>query len=559
LRTFTTLVPVAAIVCLGAACITHSPVRTFDSVNTSQPAAACKVPPVSSQQGCAMDPLLPAQVVSRGVCTSSAALQADSLEGERDRLAVKCASWERHQPITTSSTSLPHKGFDLHVLEFDDEGLPWNRAQQAETFDVLERQLRAEPAVVVAFVHGWKNDASVCNGNLSCFRDVLEILAKGEIHFARPRQGGAATSPPVTPRRVIGVYIGWRGGTVRAKGLKQLTFWGRKHTAHVVGDNGAVTAVIDRLRTMVDKARRLQPRRNAFRTTSMIFIGHSFGAALLYSAVATSLNGKVGAAIQGATGLEAGPAAAEVAQRSLTNARPPVSDHSIEVETDGDLVILVNPAMEASRFANLNQTRNLKFKETQMPMFLTFGSEADGAVGGFFPLGQAFATLARSARSRDIWFSMEKGFGLYEPYHTHRLVEKPDAQIPQPERTSGTCRCTSNLAAFGDALILRLDPLYELLRNATTPPPDDALRMSGYQETMYTRLEPVRDVDPNNPFIMASVDPQVIGGHSDIFNARFMDFLIEYVIKNEIKRNKHGAYGPGLTDPAVRTGAEKTL
>jgi hypothetical protein len=416
--------------------------------------------------------------------------------------------------------------------------LPWNLRQQDETFDVIERQLNTGPAVVVSFVHGWKNDASVCNGNLSCFRDVLTILAKAEAHFAGPGK---------QPRRVVGVYIGWRGGSIRAKGIKEATFWGRKHTAHVVGDNGAVTAIIERLRTMVVKSREAQLRatpRTAFDTTSLVFVGHSFGGALLYSAVATSLNGSVGAAIQKGTRATAAQADQATRQRMLTNAQPVISNEPVRVPTAGDLVILVNPAMEASRFSNLNQTRNLRFDPRQVPIFMTVASDADGAVGGFFPVGQAFATVARSARSRDIWFSMVKGFGMYEPFHTHRIALKPEGAIPLPEKVEGKCRCSSNLGAFGDALVMRLGRLYDYMKDPNTPrPTPDTLNLGGYQEMLYSRLEPVRDVDPNNPFVMATVDPAIIGGHSEIFNPRFLDFLIEYIILSEIKRSLADDYG----------------
>ena len=140
--------------------------------------------------------------------------------------------------------------------------------------------------------------------------------------------------PAGTPRRVVGVYVGWRGGTIRTRGVKQLTFWGRKHTAHVVGDNGAVTAVIERLRAMVDKSRHSQgagPSKSAFDTTSLVFVGHSFGAALLYSAVATSLNGSVGAAIQKATGATVEQADQATKQRMLKNAQPVTSNLPVRV------------------------------------------------------------------------------------------------------------------------------------------------------------------------------------------------------------------------------------
>lgn len=502
-------------VAAGSSCIRHVPTRTVDPLN----------PPADLPAPCA--------AAGGSVSTSITRLTASGPAGDQHRREVACVSHERHLSVSSGLTSLPHAGFDLHVLEFDDGGQPWNLDQQDRTFEALRRQLDdPSGAVVVVFVHGWKNDAAVCNGKLACFRDVLEILAKAETAFSSRSKTGAP------PRRVVGVYIGWRGGTIRTRLLKQLTFWGRKHTAHTIGDNGGVSAVIERLRTMVAESRGALIRgrsRSPFETTSLVFVGHSFGAALLYSAVATSLNASVGSAVEQALGSDGKALSIAGASRRQTGRQPIVVDERpVRVRSGGDLIVLVNPAMEASRFANLNQVRNLRFRPDQVPIFLTLASEGDDAVGGFFPLGQSLATLSRSARSRETWLSMVKGFGLYAPYHTHRIVAKPANDVPLSEKVSGTCRCGSNLGAFGDALIMRLTAFYDALQQYTPSP--DTLRMAAYQEMLYARFEPVRDVDPNNPFIMASVDTAVIADHNDIFNPRFIDFLIEYVIRSEVKR-----------------------
>lgn len=524
-------------------CITHKPTRTFDELNRlSMPSYCANTTGFED--------------------TSIRRLQERTPAGEGERTRVSCVAEERHEALAATTETLEHERFDLHVLEFDDDGVAWNPERQADSFKALQERLK-EPAVVVAFVHGWKNDASVCNGNIACFREVLQILAKGEKLYSGWR----------TPRRVIGVYIGWRGGTVKPKGLNAFSFWGRKHTAHVVGDNGGVTAVIERLRTLVQTARaKSTPATRAAKQapaemTSLIFVGHSFGGALLYSALATSLNASVGAAVQ-STALAEEAAAAGLAPRAASEPgrcpelprlaaqeqygraaqretlRPVISAQPACVETTGDLVILINPAMEASRFANLAYTRNLQFVPEQVPIFMTLASEADWAVGGFFPVGQAFATLSRAARSRDGWFRMEKGFGLYEPYHTHRLVAMPRADVPKPTGSSAPCRCSSNLKSVGDALLNRLKPFYDEIRKLDqgTPPDPRVLQLAGYREMLFSRLEPVRDVDPNNPFVMATVDPGVVNGHSDIFNTRFMDFLIEYIISAELKRGFYQAY-----------------
>jgi hypothetical protein len=90
--------------------------------------------------------------------------------------------------------------------------------------------------------------------------------------------------------------------------------------------------------------------------------------------------------------------------------------------------------------------------------------------------------------------------------------------------------------------VLRLRPLYEALRDPDGGParvePKDLLKLGAYQEFMHSRLEPIRDVDPNNPFLMVTVDREVVREHSDIFNPRFIDFLIEFVIRTEVKREQ---------------------
>ena len=550
-----------AVLSLGG-CVTHTPLRTFDNVNppaVQRPECAALV---KSEQDRAKAPAGIADLAvpswrcdapePDSVCTSTEWLQAEGPLYQRHRDAVSCVAHEWHVPVKDSPVSLDRAGFDVHIFEFDDEGQPWNRNQQNRSLEVLRAQLK-EPAVVLAFVHGWKNDSSVCNGNISCFREVLGVLAKAEQTFSQI--SGEA------PRRVIGVYIGWRGLTASKEPFKEFTFWGRKHTAHTIGDNGAVTNLISRLRGIVANARGTGSRASlseAARTTSLVLVGHSFGAALLYSALATSLNASVAAATEQAMGAPRrggefqrdSPSQAQAQQPSAQQTplrQPLVNDElEIEVESSGDLVVLVNPAMEASRFANLNEVRNLRFSPRQVPIFMTLASEADKAVGGFFPIGQAFSTISRAARSRDMWFSMVKGFGMYQPYHTHRLVLRPGEDVPKPQEVEGTCRCKGNLGAFGDALVTRLKRFYtEISKDGGGLPDPDTLRLAAYQEMLYSRLEPLRDVHPHSPFIMARVDPGVIGEHSDIFNPRLVDFLIEFVVHSEIKRAIVGAYRNG--------------
>jgi hypothetical protein len=268
----------------------------------------------------------------------------------------------------------------------------------------------------------------------------------------------------------------------------------------------------------------------------MLLVGHSFGGALLYSALATSINADVGGALQDALPTESGPGTRETGPgQPLLGARP------VNIRTTNDLVVLVNPAMEASRFANLNAASHLRYEPNQLPIFVTLASEGDSAVKFFFPIGQSFNTLFRAARSRQTWFSMMEGFGMYKPFHTHRLVahtlRPPLADTDVPKTP---CSCPSGLSTYGDELIRRLEPFYRRISGSTAD--NRPLELSAYQEFMFSRLEPVRDVDPNNPFLMVKVDPAVVREHSDIFNPVFLDFLIEFTVRTEIKRELFSSY-----------------
>jgi hypothetical protein len=536
-RTITSL-GAAALALAAGACIPHRPTRTVDvrDARASVP-HRCEPRPPTCQIGGTTD-------AAPGICTSIAALAS-----EQEQRAVTCQALERHDAVAPAAAqadrSKPHDGFDLHVVEFDDEGQLWNPDRQEATLTQLRHELSRRPALVAVFIHGWKNDASVCNGNIACFREVLEVLAK--IEHAYPFGG------PDQRRRVIGVYVGWRGGAIGTPGVKQLTFWGRKHTAHTIGDNGGVTAFIRRLRTVVNEGREAQKADTpgAPGATSMVLVGHSFGAALLFSALGTSINGDAGAALEAAkrTGVATSRQPGQ-SQAMVT------TDGRIRVRSQGDLVMLVNPAMEASRFANLASAVKLRYDPLQTPILVTLGSEGDSAVKYFFPIGQSLSTVFRAARSRGTWFSMVEGFGLYRPYLTHRLSAsaEPLKRKPAPAG-SGGCGCKSELRHYGDDLVDALEPYYRGVYRRVTDevgragPQAAAVRvdsLGAYQEFLYSRLEPLTDVDPNTPFLMVQVDRDVVPDHSGIFNARFLDFVVEFTVRSELKRRLQNENLPQL-------------
>ncbi len=86
------------------------------------------------------------------------------------------------------------------------------------------------------------------------------------------------------PRKVLGVYLGWRGEATSFPGFNELTFWSRKKVAHKVGQQG-VTESLLALENVVsrgvadDESDNGAP--NDEKKNHMVIIGHSFGAAIV--------------------------------------------------------------------------------------------------------------------------------------------------------------------------------------------------------------------------------------------------------------------------------------
>jgi hypothetical protein len=115
-----------------------------------------------------------------------------------------------------------YQQFDLSVVEFDDQGKLWNKDQQLGALDGLVEDAGAKKngAIILVFVHGWQENADVVNATVRCFRRMLYTWYQDE-------------GPD--GRRIIGVYVGWRGQSQRLPLLKYLTFWTRKKAAHKIG------------------------------------------------------------------------------------------------------------------------------------------------------------------------------------------------------------------------------------------------------------------------------------------------------------------------------------
>jgi len=90
------------------------------------------------------------------------------------------ASDEAHREAVAQTSIEDHGRFRLGIVELDDQGRFWNRAQYDQVVADLRRVYNASAGVqTIVFVHGWKHSASLCDSNLACFRELLADFAAG--------------------------------------------------------------------------------------------------------------------------------------------------------------------------------------------------------------------------------------------------------------------------------------------------------------------------------------------------------------------------------------------
>jgi hypothetical protein len=109
---------------------------------------------------------------------------------------VGCAANRAWQDVVIR----PNTAFDLAFVEFTERGNVFDRDRMHAVLnhvDMLAKQ--PDGVLVVVFTHGWKHNASPTDANLGSFREWLDRIARLEVTKGQRN------------RRVMGIYIGWRG------------------------------------------------------------------------------------------------------------------------------------------------------------------------------------------------------------------------------------------------------------------------------------------------------------------------------------------------------------
>lgn len=369
----------------------------------------------------------------------------------------------------------------LSFIEFDDQGQLWEREQMRKVLDSYLPIAGVDDVLLVAYIHGWHHNADPEDGNIEDFRRLLTKLSQAESH------GG-------TGRKVLGVYIGWRGDSITIPVINAATFWDRKNTAQKVGQQG-VTEVLLRLEEIVNVKAGMETAKPQPFNSRLVTIGHSFGGAVLYTALQQILE-----------------------DRFIDSRKN--KTFTGDANGLGDLVVLMNPAFEALRYSTLydiSQDYCRSYFPSQLPKLAILTSETDRATGWAFPIGRFFSTFFETHTTLDRHNC--KGVGKISPM-----------EIAEGEADRHT------VGHFDPYLTHRLNPLtsteersvnfnYHALQSRWSQ--QKVLGSFAFESTELIHLG---KTVPNNPYLNIEVDQHLIEGHSDIWHDEIVSFLRDLIM-----------------------------
>ena len=411
-----------------------------------------------------------------------------------------------------------HGSYKLGLVELDDQGWFWSHRQWDAVKDAIKTEAsnNDDGLEIIVFVHGWKNNAAYSDTNVETFRGMLANLNQA----IAERDTKFGFNPP---RRVFGVYVGWRGLSAASDWFpplaKELSFYNRKNAAERIGHAGAATQIFTELEVMRDEFNATRTNKfPAFPPTKLVIIGHSFGAALVYSAISDVLTERL----------------------VLTTSQK----GKIPLRSLGDLVILLSPAFEASLYNNLialATSYDIQYPTNQRPVLGIFTSRGDWPNKVAFPFGRFFSTLfEKTRRTNDsCLFNIKKEsppdqgsairhtVGFDEDYVTYDLdyTNYPKASRAHALDTNPAFSYFTNINHLQDQWTTNKAAPFVFQRSGA-----NAASTNHYACVLAPRQGSKYQDKPENPILNVSVDTRIMAGHDDFANSNLVHFLQDFIL-----------------------------
>lgn len=341
------------------------------------------------------------------------------------------------------------------IIQSKDHGEFWDESVAQDALEYISKVSQEKNVIVILFAHGWHHNAAPDDSNLHDFFGNLETLKQSS----------------QSSLHIVGIYLGWRGRSLPSI-LDYLTFWGRKFTAEKVG-NGALSEFLIRLNRIYRK--RNEPQSQHF--MGLVSIGHSFGSLVLLSATRDTINYEL--------------------IRRTSWLKQPMLDTEEDLHGFGDLIVLINPALENTLFTRIQKIyQRLTFKETQLPLMLVISSRNDFARKFWFPIGRFISCL----------------------FHRNFIdYKKRITALGFDTKTN-----THDAALTSDS--------------SDTVPNNGLLHSFTFANVSFS-VKPEYDKQ-YRPFIVAEVTKEIIPNHNEIFGNTFTNFLLKYITAVETERLK---------------------
>lgn len=430
-----------------------------------------------------------------------------------------------------------HANFDLYSIEFDDQG--WlaeppgeaNGTRLTTLINDLEAVVHAHrPLSIIIYTHGWHHSAAPDDTNVIAFRQLLEDASKVEDLPYVQAQGNPCcfdkkrSGAPSEKRRIVGIYVGWRGDSAIGPVINEFSIWDRKHTAETVA-LGSVQEFFARMHgfflahachLIPDSSRRKKCCERAA-DVRMLTIGHSFGGLITYRALAPRL------------------------MLGITETTYTLGEENQQgfAYSYGDLTVLINPAFEATRFEPLAEAAACRRyvrsdkstacrpepqaeapnkawtpqKDWQLPTLIVATSSTDSATGWWFPRFRWATTWFERVRGDERAANVE-AVGWDQRYQTHSLVYDPKTcsdtrGSAAQDRLEGELRWAGG--QHGNKYVEFDAPKLNL---------SDCLQLTKGTQGAWQLKRP-----PFMPLWVIKTDASVIDGHNDFLNPHFVDFV----------------------------------
>ena len=407
--------------------------------------------------------------------------------------------------VIPTDTAL-NRAYSLSFVEFRNDGQPWDKRQLDAALAAIDDADRRSNhrALVIVFLHGWKNNARENNNNVLDFRRQLNRIAtdacRGDIEHCG----------------VVGVYLAWSGDIVRREWntLRNLSYFNRRGVAAAV----ATQPISDTLFAVMKQAK-LTPERS---TNHTVVVGHSFGGLVLEYSIHDRL-------------MELGDSLRQELGRSST--RP--GERLKSIGQFADLVVLINqaaPADEAAtllgRYRSSLQRVNIltparrdhcpagdpsqECKDLSRPLILSVSSESDLATRGVLPVAETLFPPKNHPRKLPPDLELPPGLEaskLFTATAAHTPLLHSHKLVPCENGDCSPC--------------LRQDKYYIPI-SITLPafaPGNDQHRDQPLRYCV------VRDFAAWNrtPYWIFRLPPAIVPDHGTIFTDRFTDFLTAFL------------------------------